>query len=83
MLAVSLNHYLRRGQSLRGANGGLARGAAPKRNLIFLMARFVRAKLSYEDVSDIDIKYIDRDEALEQNSVVESDIMMISHFILG
>lgn len=66
MLAVSLNHYLRRGQSLRGANGGLARGAAPKRNLIFLMARFVRAKLSYEDVSDIDIniKYITVDEAL-------------------
>ena len=30
-----------------------------------------------------DIKYIDRDEALEQNSVADSDIMMISHFILG
>ena len=31
-----------------------------------------------------DIKYIDRDEALEQNSVADSDIMMIliSHFIL-
>ena len=30
-----------------------------------------------------DIKYIYRDEASEQNSVADSDIMMISHFILG
>ena len=35
------------------------------------------------DVNVSDIKYIDRDEVLEQSSVADSDIMMISHFILG
>ena len=85
MLAVSPKYYLRRGQSLRAASVWLPRGPAPKRNLIFLMARLVQAKTDIYnvDVNVSDIKYIDRDEVLEQSSVADSDIMMISHFILG
>ena len=44
MRAVSLKYYLRRGQSLRAASVWLPRGPPPKRILIFLMARLVRAK---------------------------------------